>query len=154
MKVPAKVLAWALTGAVAVATPFIGQWEGLRTDPYNDLGGIKTVCYGETNVPMRSYSKKECEEILAKSVKVYAEGVLKCTPTLAYKPYVLWAATSFSYNLGVPTYCKSSAAKHFKAERWEEGCEALGLYNKVKGRYYQGLANRRKAEIELCKTGL
>ena len=38
--------------ALLLAIPFIGGWEGKSNDPYNDIVGVKTVCYGETRVEL------------------------------------------------------------------------------------------------------
>lgn len=61
----------AVTGGVAaaaltLAVPLIAKWEGKRNDPYRDIVGVKTVCYGETRVPMRPYSDAECTAMLRK----------------------------------------------------------------------------------------
>ena len=34
--------------AVAISLPGLIAHEGLRTEPYKDIAGINTVCYGET----------------------------------------------------------------------------------------------------------
>ena len=31
-------------GALLLAIPFIGGWEGKSNDPYNDIVGVKTGC--------------------------------------------------------------------------------------------------------------
>ena len=172
MKIPAKVAAWASAGAVAIATPFIAGWEGRRNDHYTDLAGYRTVCYGETRVEMRRYSDAECLAMLNKAVEEFANQVLQCTPELAYHPYALAAVTSGAYNIGLQRYCTSTAAKLFKAGDIRGGCNAMSAYNGVtyekprtglkcrqlkSGKWFceiPGLVNRRKAETELCLTGL
>ena len=154
MKVPAKVAAWAITAAVPVAVAIIAPWEGLRNDPYKDIAGINTVCFGETRVEMRRYSDAECLAMLNKAVEGFANQVLQCTPILASHPYQLAAATSLSYNIGIGAYCRSTAAKLFNSGDLRSGCNAMTLWNKAGGRVVQGLVNRRKAERQLCLTGL
>lgn len=154
MKVPGKVVAWATAGAVAIATPFIAGWEGRRNDPYTDLAGYRTVCYGETRVEMRRYTDAECLAMLNKAVEEFASKVLQCTPALQNRPYQLAAATSLAYNVGVGAYCRSTADRRFDAGNWRGGCDAILLWNKAGGRVVQGLVNRRKAERELCMVGL
>lgn len=155
-KIPPRVLAIAVTAAAAVATPFIGGWEGLSRDPYKDMlaNGIFTVCYGETRVEMRRYTDAECLAMLNKAVEGFANQVLQCTPILANHPYQLAAATSLSYNIGIGAYCRSTAARLFNSGDLRSGCNAMTLWNKAGGRVVQGLVNRRKAERELCLTGL
>lgn len=171
-KIPPRVIAIAVTAAAAVATPFIGGWEGLSRDPYTDLAGYRTVCYGETRVNMRRYSDAECLAMLNKAVEEFANQVLQCTPELAYHPYALAAVTSGTYNIGLQRYCTSTAAKLFKAGDIRGGCNAMSAYNGVtyekprtglkcrqlkSGKWFceiPGLVNRRKAERQLCLTGL
>ena len=154
MKVPGKVVAWATAGAVAIATPFVAGWEGRRNDPYTDLAGYRTVCYGETRVEMRRYSDAECLAMLNKAVEEFANQVLQCTPILAYHPYQLAAASSLAYNIGIGAYCRSTAAKLFNSGDLRSGCNQFARWRKAGGVVVQGLVNRRKAEMELCLQGL
>lgn len=153
-KIPPKILAIAITAAAAVATPFIGGWEGLSRDPYPDLTNTMTVCFGETRVEMRRYTDAECLAMLNKAVEEFANQVLQCTPILAYHPYQLAAATSLAYNIGLGAYCRSTAAQHFNAGNLRAGCEQFARWRMAGGRVVQGLVNRRKAEAELCLQGL
>lgn len=154
MRVPGKVIAWATAGAVAISAPIIASWEGKRNDPYTDIVGVRTVCYGETRVEMRRYTDAECLAMLNKAVEQFAGQVLQCTPILAYHPYQLAAATSFTYNVGIGAYCKSTAAKLFNTGDLRSGCEQFARWRMAGGVVVQGLVNRRKAEMELCLTGL
>lgn len=172
MAVSPRVVRWAIAGAVGVATAFIAPWEGKRNDPYLDIVGIPTVCYGETRVEMRRYSDAECTAMLEKAVEGFVKEVLACTPTLVNHPYTLAAATSLAYNIGSGAYCRSTAAKRFNDGDLRGGCSAFAPYNgsvyaKVQpnlncrqlkdGKWFceiQGLINRRKDEMELCMVGL
>lgn len=142
---------------VALALPLVASWEGLRTSPYKDLIGKPTVCYGETNVEMREYTRVECEAMLQKSLAKYAGPVLDCLPTNA--PLSVKAAfTSLAYNNGVAKVCPSNTAAAARAGHYAQACNMLLAWNKarVKGKLVpvQGLTNRRKAERELCLKGL
>lgn len=146
--------------ALLLAVPFIGQWEGKSNDPYKDIVGVTTVCYGETRVKMRKYSDEECLEMLEKAVeKDFMSEVLKATPTLKDRPYQLAAATSLAYNIGLANYKGSMARRMFLQGRYKEGCDAFMRWVKVtkNGRLVEvkGLVNRRRAEVkELCLKGL
>lgn len=143
-----------LAATLLISTPFIGKWEGKKNDPYTDMVGVKTVCYGETRVPMRRYTDAECKSMLEKAVKGFAEPVLKATPTLSDKPYALAAATSLSYNIGLGAYQGSTARRRFNEGNIAGGCSALKLWDKgkVKGKLQtiRGLQNRRLDEFNLC----
>ena len=155
MNSAAKIAGGGIAAAMALATPLVMQWEGKRNDPYRDIVGVQTVCYGETQAKMRRYSDAECKAMLQSALKKrYMEPVLKCTPTLADRPYQLAAASSLAYNIGTSAFCRSTAAKQFNARNWREGCKAMGRWVYAGGRVVQGLVNRRAAEVRLCLTGL
>ncbi len=172
MAVNPRVIAWAVAASVAIATPFIAPWEGKKNDPYLDIVGIPTVCYGETRVEMRRYTDAECMDMLQPAVEGFAKDVLTCTPGLAHHPYQLAAATSLTYNIGSGAYCRSTVAKRFNAGDLRGGCAAFALFNGATyskpqpnhncrqlkdGRWFcevQGLINRRKDEVGLCMVGL
>lgn len=148
----------ALAAMLAIAVPLVATWEGKSRDPYRDIVGIWTVCYGETRVEMRRYSDAECTAMLDKAVAEFGQGVLKRNPALESRPYTWAAASSFAYNIGPRGYSGSTTARLFQAGRWAEGCDAMARWNKarINGRLVvkRGLVNRRKAEIAVCKTGL
>lgn len=154
MRLSPRVIALALATSGAVAVPLIGSWEGLRNDPYDDVIGVKSVCYGETRVEMRRYTDSECQQMLARAVEGFAREVLSCTPGLAYHPYQLAAATSLAYNIGSQAYCRSTVAKRFNGGDFAGACDGFRAWRYAGGREVQGLVNRRRDERELCMTGL
>lgn len=136
----------AVAGLIAVAA----QWEGKRNDPYRDIVGIWTVCYGETRVAMRRYSDVECKDMLAGGLADFAGPVLKRNPELkGHDPQII-AAVSLSYNIGNAAYRRSSVAREFSAGRWRSACDAFMRWNRAGGRPVQGLTNRRAAERRIC----
>lgn len=140
------------TTAVAGLIAVVAQWEGLRTDPYEDklAHGILTVCYGDTEVEMRSYTKEECQDLLANRLTDYAAPVLARNPELkGHDPQII-AATSLTYNVGIGAYRKSTIAKHFSAGRWVSACNGFMAWTRAGGQVRKGLANRREAERKIC----
>jgi lysozyme len=154
MRLDPKVAAWAIAGATAIAAPIVASWEGKSNDPYTDIVGVRTVCYGETRVEMRRYTDAECLAMLNKAVAEFANQVLQCTPILANHPYQLAAATSLAYNIGVGAYCRSTVDRLFDAGDLKGACDQFARWRMAGGAVVQGLVNRRKAEAELCRTGL
>lgn len=144
------VIATGAALALALAVPNIARYEGKRNDPYKDLAGIPTVCYGETRVPMRHYTDAECLSLLNKAVKHFQGEVLKCSPELANRPYQLAATTSLAYNIGAKRYCSSTVAKRFKQGNWLSACENFKSWVYVGKVKKQGLVNRRADEYRLC----
>ncbi|MFT3965597.1 MAG: lysozyme [Sphingobium sp.] len=144
-------LAAALAAALSIATPEIMRWEGKRNDPYRDIVGVMTVCYGETQAPMRRYSDAECSAMLARRVeRDFARPILACIPGFAARPHAFAAAISLSYNIGTSGFCRSTAAARFKKGDWRGGCEAMLAWNRAGGKVVPGLVRRREAERRLC----
>lgn len=156
----------AIAAAVLVAAPLTAGFEGLRLKPYKDPVGIPTVCYGETELAMRVYSKDECGQMLRKALaERYAPHLLKCVPDLV-KPVNknrFAALLDFSYNAGAAAACRSPMARDFIAGRWDAGCHKFsaiyvtkrgvkihGYYASAGGKEFPGLVRRRKAETALC----
>lgn len=150
----ARLVALAGAATAALLVPFVADWEGKSNDPYRDLVGVWTVCYGETRVPMYRYSDAECEAMLANGLADFAAPVLARNPELRGRPHQLAAATSLAYNIGAGAYTRSSVARHFSARRWREGCDAILRWNRAGGRVVRGLVRRREAERAMCLKGL
>jgi lysozyme len=123
----------------------------LRTQPYADVTGKQTVCFGETERPVKAYTPDECSVMLvSRLASDYAPAVIKCVPGLADKPKPLAASLALSYNIGVSAFCRSTAAKRFNAGDWTGGCDAFLMWRFAGGKEVRGLLNRRRAERELC----
>lgn len=140
--------------AAAAILALVQPWEGKRNDPYKDIVGVWTVCYGETQAAMHHYSNAECEAMLEKRLVDYAKPVLKRNPELRGRSYQLAAAVSLNYNIGPTNYAKSTAAKRFSAHDWRGACDAFLQWRFAGGKPVQGLLNRRKAERTVCLTGI
>ena len=149
-----KLIAIVGAAAAALMVGIVAPWEGKSNDPYVDIVGVTTVCYGETRVEMRRYTDAECEEMLAEALGDFGKVVLERNPTLRERPYQLAAATSLAYNIGPSAYRRSTVARRFQERRWREGCDAILMWNKAGGRVVKGLVNRRNAERRLCLTDL
>ena len=149
-----KKLVGGSAAGLLLATAIIGRWEGKRNDPYLDIVGVPTVCYGETRVQMKTYTDAECKQMLQEAVKDYQQGVIACVPSLVDRPYQLAASTSLAYNIGVKAFCNSTVAKKFNEGQYKAGCLGFASWKYAGGKVSQGLVNRRKDETRLCLTGL
>lgn len=155
MRAAGKVAGGVGAGVIAAAVAIIAPWEGRELRAYRDIVGVPTICYGETRgVRMGDVATPaECETRLARAVVEYATGIAPCLP--AVLPDKTRAAfVSAAYNVGVSAFCGSSMSRRAKAGDLAGACDALLLWNKAGGRVVQGLVNRRKAERELCLSGL
>ena len=137
-----------IAAAVAVVTPVTSSFEGTRLKPYRDPVGVETVCTGETQVAMHPYTVEQCGAMLRKDLREkYANSVIACTPDVAIRTNVFAAALDAAYNAGPAAYCRSPMAAHFRAQQWQQGCEAFRGWH-VYG--LAGLVRRRNAEADLC----
>jgi GH24 family phage-related lysozyme (muramidase) len=133
----------------------IAPWEGLSLQAYRDIVGVWTICYGETNdvQPGDVATRAECDAMLAKSVKVYADGLDACVePKLPLKTEA--ALISWTYNVGVKAACSSTLVRLLNEGKFEAACDQLLKWVNAGGRVVQGLVNRRTAERALCREGL
>jgi len=153
-------IALSLTSAMlAVATPYVGGWEGKRNDPYIDAVGVKTVCYGETRVAMRRYSDAECSAMLERGLAEFGSKVAELAPGIEQSPYEWAAHTSLSYNIGLAAYSRSSVRALFNAGDRVGACRFMRNYRYGGGKVLAGLVYRREGEgkrigeYELCLVG-
>lgn len=146
-----------LAVAVAAILPNVQQFEGTKSLPYRDIAGVLTVCTGHTGpdvVPNKYYPPAQCAKLTSVDLDKAAAGVLKISPHLVYHPMQLASAISFSYNVGIGGYSRSSVAKEFNLGEFKTGCSELLKYTYAGGKYSDGLANRRKQEYNICVSTL
>jgi GH24 family phage-related lysozyme (muramidase) len=140
-----------------IAVPLIARWEGLRTEAYQDIVGVWTVCYGETKGvgPGDRYSRAECRAMLAREVAAYRRGwlghVAAAAPLRAPREA---AFTSLAYNVGVSAAGGSTATRRLNNGNVPGACTAIGWWNRAGDRVVRGLVNRRAEEVALCRAGL
>jgi lysozyme len=144
-------------GSVALAAALMAgltTLEGKRNVGYRDIVGIPTNCRGNTRdvIVGKRYSDAECDRIDEGQAIAHAEQVKACTPRVT--GYQLEAATLLAYNIGGPTYCRSTIARRFNAGDLRGGCDAFRAYNRAGGRVVRGLVNRREFERSICLKGL
>jgi lysozyme len=160
---PVKTKAKAATtvggGVIAAACALIQPWEGYYGKTYNDIVGVPTVCYGETDKAAvaegrkHNFTKDECVQMLAKRIPKYEAGMNKCLRREIPKS-VRIAMISATYNIGTGGMCGSTMMKRMNAGDFKGACEALLMWNKAGGRVIKGLDNRRRDERRVCLGGL
>jgi lysozyme len=143
----------------ALLTATVTQWESGGKDrlvAYPDIVGVWTICHGETQGVRKGMtdSKEGCALRLdTRLAKDFAPAVLACTPRLRGRSYQLAAAISLAYNIGTPSYCRSTVDRRFDAGAERAACDAFLMWNKAGGKPVNGLTRRREAERRLCLTG-
>lgn len=135
----------------------VGGFEGLRLVAYKDVVGIATACRGETKgirMGMR-FTREQCDVMFLDSLTAHEAGMracLKAPDALPGKTYV--AFVSFTYNVGIGAFCKSTLARKVNAGDVRGACDELLKWNKAGGREISGLTRRRADERRLCLEGL
>jgi lysozyme len=130
------------------------RWEGRVYTPYQDIGGVWTVCAGITGpavVPGKTYTLDDCKALESVEIERHGRGVAACvTAPVTQKRYESLAL--FAYNVGIHGACKSTTVRLLNEGKTYEGCEALLMWSKVKGNFVRGLWNRRVFERSWCMS--
>jgi lysozyme len=138
-----------------MAASLVMPWEGNRSTAYRDINGVPTICYGNIQgVKMGdTATQAQCMARLQADLLRHAIGIQPCIHVEA--PLASMAAfISFSYNVGVKSFCEGSVARDLNAGHLAQACDDLSKYTYAGGHYSQGLANRRAAERAYCRRGL
>ncbi|MCA2009792.1 lysozyme [Tritonibacter mobilis] len=122
---------------------------------YRDVIGVWTVCYGETKgvSPGDSYSKAECDAMLAREIIAYEAALDRCLTTdvpIGTKV----ALVSWTYNVGPAAACRSTLLRKANAGDLTGACNELPRWNRAGGRVIRGLTNRRMSERAMCLKAL
>lgn len=148
----------AVVAAMAIASPFVGGWEGLRNAAYVDPVGVTTICYGHTKNAVLGQVKTdaECDYLLKEELRHYAEKV-DVYVTQDLPSTRLAALASFSYNVGLGAFRRSTLLRKLNAGDVIGACNELLRWDKatVNGKkvVLRGLTNRRAEERALCLMG-
>jgi lysozyme len=143
-----------IAALVLVLSPLTSVFEGTRYVPYRDVGGIWTVCQGETHGvdKNRRYTADECKAMLSDSLQKALTEVDACLPSLPDS--VLLAFSDLAYNIGSAAVCKSGTADLLRRGQYRMACMKLVDFDKAKINgekvVVRGLFYRRTAEQSLC----
>lgn len=154
------VIAAGMAIAVSAAgVMFIGDWEGKRNEPYRDIAGVWTVCYGSTGAHVLRdgvRSDAECVSLLDEDLDRFEAAVNRCTPAPKSQPQ-FDALVSLSFNIGETAYCNSTLARKFNAGDEYGAADQFLVWNKARVNgvlvTVRGLTNRRQAERTLFLSG-
>jgi len=145
---------------VAVATLFISAstlvgiaiHEGYVGQTYLDAVGVPTIGFGETKgvKPGQKTTPERALVQLLKSADEHAKGMAACiTVPLSQQEYD--AYLSFTYNVGVGAFCRSTLTRKLNAGDYDGACEELLKWDKAGGRVLPGLTKRRQDEFKTCR---
>jgi GH24 family phage-related lysozyme (muramidase) len=141
----------AIASVVLAGSILVAPWEGVKTEAYADVIGVWTVCYGETRGVKRgdAYTDEQCTDQLALSLPQYKAAMLKYVK-VPLQPYEEAAYISFSYNVGIGNFAKSTLLTKLNKGQHQAACAELKKWVYASGKYFQGLANRREDEYQMC----
>lgn len=150
------------------AIAMIKHDEGVRVKPYRCPALLWTVGVGHVidqthiRVPMeerknlpipagwdRTLTMEEVNAILAKDLESFERGVLRLAPALVGHQSRFDACVSFSFNVGLGNFQRSTIRMKIQREEWEAAADAFLMWTKAGGKELPGLVKRRKGERAL-----
>lgn len=130
----------------------VKSFEGLRLKAYRDVVGVPTIGYGETRgVEMgMEITAEEAEQMLIKRYDEFEAGVLELV-TRPLTENELGALTSFTYNIGLGAFSRSTLLKLINKND-PLAVNQFARWNKAGNRVWPGLTRRRYKEALLFST--
>ena len=146
----------------------LARWEGVRTQVYKDSAGLPTIGVGH----LLTEGESHCGKIVIGGVAVAYDGGLSEAQVLAllgldltrFEDAVNSAVTvvlnqnqfdalvSFSFNVGVGAFEKSTLLRVLNQGRYNEVPDQLRRWVKAGGQTVEGLVSRRENEIRLWNS--
>ena len=135
----------------------IKHHEGVRNKPYKCPAGLWTVGVGHLigdgrTLPdewNKTFTQEEIDAILKRDLNRFELGVCKMLPSVQLKQCEFDALVSFSFNLGLGTFQRSTIRQALLRGDKEAAMESLVKYCKAGGKILKGLQNRRLDEKRL-----
>ena len=135
----------------------IKHHEGVRNKPYRCPAGLWTVGVGHLigdgkSLPAdwnRTFTNEEIDALLKRDLSRFELGVCKMLPSVQLKQCEFDALVSFSFNLGLGTFQRSTIRQAIIRGDKEAAMESLVKYCKAGGKILKGLQNRRLDEKRL-----
>jgi GH24 family phage-related lysozyme (muramidase) len=135
----------------------IKAFEGVRKKPYRCPAGYWTVGVGhlitrDTELPdswNREFDSDEIDALLKEDLVKFENGVLRLLYPVQPTQSEFDALVSFSFNLGLGTFQRSTVRSAFKRGDKKRAGEVLLMYRRASGRILKGLVRRRFAEHAL-----
>ncbi|EOX4278470.1 lysozyme [Vibrio cholerae] len=148
-----KALIASGAGAIAIAASMIKPLEGIEYVPYRDVVGVLTVCYGTTGpdvIEGKTYTQEECDYFLERDLKKIERQILPMIKPALPEPTKA-ALYSFTYNVGVGAFSRSTLLKKLNDGDITGACDELKRWVYAGGQKWKGLMTRREIEEEVCK---
>jgi lysozyme len=135
----------------------IKHHEGVRSKPYRCPAGLWTVGVGHLigdgkSLPEswnKTFTNDEINGLLKSDLNRFELGVCKMLPNVPLRQCEFDALVSFSFNLGLGTFQRSTIRQALLRGDKEAAMESLVKYCKAGGKILKGLQNRRLDEKRL-----
>jgi len=136
------------------ALEMLKQFEGLRLKAYQDSAGVWTIGYGHTKkaYPGMVITRAEAERLLRQDL-VRFERAVRDRATVPLTQNQFDALVSFSFNVGVGAFSKSTLLKRLNQKDYAGAKQEFKRWVYAGGRRLQGLVNRREREAQLFLSG-
>jgi lysozyme len=128
----------------------ICDFEGFRSEAYQDVVGVWTIGYGFTKgvKPGDTITKAAAKARLQRELAEYEQGVMQATGGNVNQNQ-FDSLVSFSFNVGVAGMKRSSVIKAHNRGDFQAAGRAFSLWNRAGNRVWPGLTRRRAAEAAL-----
>lgn len=131
----------------------IERLEGFRATLYSDTGGVATIGYGHVPEPGEDFTgvvltREEACALLRHDIRE-AEDAVNTHVTVRLYQEQFDALVSFAYNVGEKAFAQSTLLRKLNAGLCCAVPDELRRWTHDNGRFLQGLANRREAEVAL-----
>ena len=129
----------------------IKQFEGVRLEPYKDVGGKLTIGYGHLIRPGEYFSvlSEQEAEILLRQDLLVAEAIVKKNVKVRLTPHQYSALVSLVFNIGQGHFENSTLLEVLNAGDYAQAAEQFMRWVHVDGTRVKGLVNRRIAEKQM-----
>ena len=130
--------------AIATHESYVGQ-------TYLDAVGVPTIGFGETKgvKPGQKTTPERALVQLLVSADEHAKGMISCVKVpLAQNEFD--AYLSFTYNVGVGAFCRSTMVKKLNEQNYTEACAELRKWVYAGNKVLPGLVKRREQEYKQC----
>lgn len=137
------------TGAAGLS--LIKHYEGCRLEAYQDIVGIWTIGYGDTENVQDGLiiTQAEAEERLRNRLaRDFEPSVRQCLTRVATQ-YQFDAMVSLAYNIGAIAFANSTLVRLFNAGDIQLAADQFPRWDKAGGKSVKGLRRRRAAERAL-----
>lgn len=142
---------------------FIGEFEGLRTTPYNDAAGHATIGYGHLlhfgpvtaadRIHYSHFTADNAVKMLQADAEKAAAAVRAIRPSITSQAH-FDALVSLAFNCGTGILEPShTIGEELRKPKRGKAADAFLLYDTAGGKVLEGLKRRREAERHLWLTG-